>query len=221
MPQAGNNRNADADADADVLNILEKEAAAFIKDAEIDRIRKAFALDAYSVLDLQPGVTEKDIKAQYRKKSLLIHPDKTSNPAAPDAFDRLAKAQSYLLDEKKRAYLDDIISEARSILISESEYTVHSNELKTEEFRTEWRKKTIEVLVEEEARRRRQLKAQLKEEGRVRTKVEEEVVMRKSKRKAEKAWEETRDERVSNWRDFQKARVKAKGEPRKRKKVLG
>jgi len=80
-----------ASDEKEALDALEKEASEFTKDAEIDRIRKAFSLDAYAVLDLQPGVPESDIKIQYRKKSLLIHPDKTKNPAAPDAFDRLKK----------------------------------------------------------------------------------------------------------------------------------
>ncbi len=71
-----------------------------IQDAEIDRILKAFKLDAYAVLDLKPGVPESDIKKCYRVKSLLIHPDKTSNPQAPEAFDRLKKAQTALMDEK-------------------------------------------------------------------------------------------------------------------------
>src|SRR3954447_130777 len=35
---------------------------------------------SYAVLGLKPGVPESDIKATYRKKSLLIHPDKTKNP---------------------------------------------------------------------------------------------------------------------------------------------
>ncbi|KAI5287854.1 hypothetical protein KEM54_005673 [Ascosphaera aggregata] len=212
------------DVDAlDALDILEKEASDFTKDAEIDRIRKAFSLDAYDVLGLQPGVTEKDIKMQYRKKSLLIHPDKTSNPAAPDAFDRLAKAQAYLLDEKKRTYLDDIIAEARSILMKEHKYTVHSEELKTEEFKKEWRKKTVEVLIEDEARKRRQLKAKMQEEGRERKREEEEIEARKRKRDSEKAWEESRDERIGSWRDFQKATARKKEGSKKKKKmkVLG
>ena len=101
----------------DALDSLERSANDFDKDAEIDRILKAFRLDAYAVLNLQPGIGESDIKACYRKKSLLIHPDKTSNPAAPEAFDRLKKAQSQLSDEKERERLDEAIADARMLLI--------------------------------------------------------------------------------------------------------
>ncbi|KAI9930567.1 hypothetical protein ASPWEDRAFT_39465 [Aspergillus wentii DTO 134E9] len=205
----------------DALDALEKEASDFDKDAEIDRIRKAFQLDAYSVLDLQPGVTEKDIKIQYRKKSLLIHPDKTKNPAAPDAFDRLKKAQTSLLEEKSRTYLDECIADARRLLIREHKYTLDSPELKTAEFKKEWRQKTVHVLLEEEARRRRQLKARLQEEGREQRKEDEEIEARKRKRDQDKAWEDSREERIGSWRDWQKGRKNDDKKKKKKMKVLG
>jgi len=177
---------------------------------------------SYAVLDLQPGVPEKDIKIQYRKKSLLIHPDKTKNPAAPDAFDRLNKAQTALLDEKQREYLDECISDARRLLIREHKYTVDSPELKTDEFKIEWRKKTVWVLLEEEARRRRQLKAQMQEEGREQRKEDEEIEARKRKRDHDKKWEDTREERIGSWRDFQKGKKTGDEKKKKKKmKVLG
>src|SRR5215472_349428 len=70
-------------------------------------IMKSFPLDAYAVMDLQPGVPESDIKKRYRERSLFIHPDKCKHPQAPDAFDRLKKAQTELMDEKARARLDE------------------------------------------------------------------------------------------------------------------
>ncbi|KAK5791797.1 hypothetical protein VI817_007106 [Penicillium citrinum] len=207
--------------DQDIFDSLEREASEFTKDAEIDRIRKAFSLDAYAVLDLQPGVPDKDIKIQYRKKSLLIHPDKTKNPAAPDAFDRLKKAQTALLDEKERTYLDECIADARRLLIREHKYTLDSPELKTDEFKVEWRQKTTQVLLEEEARRRRQAKARMQEEGREKRKEDEEIEARKRKRDEAKAWEDTRDERIGSWRDWQKGRKGDDKKKKKKMKVLG
>ncbi|KAI9727011.1 MAG: hypothetical protein M1834_008593 [Cirrosporium novae-zelandiae] len=172
------------------------------------------------LLDLQPGVPDSDIKVQYRKKSLLIHPDKTTNPQAPDAFDRLKKAHTTLLDEKERTHLDECIADARMLLIREHKYTVDSPELKTAEFKKEWRKKTVEVLVDAEARRRKRMKAKLAEEGRAQRKEDEEIEARKRKRDVEKEWEETRDGRIGSWREFQKEGVKKKG-GKKKMKVLG
>ncbi|KAL7957540.1 hypothetical protein V8C34DRAFT_285497 [Trichoderma compactum] len=205
--------------DKDALDALELEAKEFDKDAEIDRILKAFRLDAYAVLDLQPGVPESDIKVTYRKKSLLIHPDKTKNPRAPDAFDRLKKAQTELMDEKHRERLDEAIADARMLLIRENKWTVDSPELKTDEFAKKWRDKTREVLIDNEHRRRRQMKAQLQEEGREQRRQDEEVEDRKRKRQHEQDWEATRDVRINSWRQFQKG--KSGGDPdRKKKKKL-
>ena len=78
----------------------------------------------------------------YRKKSLLIHPDKTKNPRAPDAFDRLKKAQTELMDEKHRARLDEAISDARLILMRENKWTADSPETRTEDFKKKWADKT-------------------------------------------------------------------------------
>lgn len=198
----------------EALADLDREANEYVKDAEISRILNAFKLDAYAILDLQPGVPESDIKIQFRKKSLLIHPDKTKNPQAPDAFDRLKKAQAELSDEKKRERLDEAIADARMLLIRERKWTVDNPELKTDEFARDWREKTKEVLIDNELRRRKQLKAQLAEEGREMRKAEKEIEERKRKRENEVAWEETRENRISSWRDFQKG-----GGKKKKKKV--
>ncbi len=170
--------------------------------------------DRYAVLDLQPGVPESDIKRTYRSKSLLIHPDKTTNPQAPDAFDRLKKAQTELMDEKHRERLDEAIADARMLLIREKKLTIDSEEVKSAAFAREWREKTKMVLIDNEHRRRRQMKAQMQEEGREQKKEEEEVEARKRKRDHQQAWEETREQRIGSWREFQKG-----GEKKKKKKA--
>ncbi|KAI5920186.1 hypothetical protein F4810DRAFT_442287 [Camillea tinctor] len=202
--------------DKDLIDALEAESKEFDKDAEIDRILKAFRLDAYAVLDLQPGVPESDIKLTYRKKSLLIHPDKTKNPLAPDAFDRLKKAQTELMDEKHRERLDEAIADARMLLIRENKWTVDSPELKTDDFARRWRDKSREVLVDNELRRKRQMKAQMQEEGREQRRADQEIEERKRKRQHEQDWESTRDQRIDSWRQFQKG--KSGGEESKKKK---
>jgi DnaJ family protein C protein 8 len=212
------------------------------QDAEIDRILKAFRLDAYvpsdppdfdvyprvankftysyAVLGLQPGVPESDIKLTYRKKSLLIHPDKTKNPQAPDAFDRLKKAQTELMDEKHREQLDEAIADARMLLIRENKWTVDSPELKTESFAKQWRDKTREVLIDNEMRRKRQIKAQMQEEGREQRRADDELEVRKRKRQHEQDWEATRDQRIDSWRQFQKGKSSGGDDGKKKKKKL-
>ncbi|KAL9023619.1 MAG: hypothetical protein Q9196_007085, partial [Gyalolechia fulgens] len=80
------------------------------------------------------------------------------------------------MDPKHRTHLDECISDARMLLMRERKLTVDSPEVKEpdSEFLAAWRKKTVEVLVDAEARRRKQLKAQMQEEGREQRKVDEE-----------------------------------------------
>lgn len=167
-------------------------------------------------MDLLPGIPDTDIRKRYRERSLLIHPDKCKHPQASVAFDRLKQAQERLLDEKQRAQIDEAISDARMLLIRQHKWSMDAadDELRTEEGQQEWRDKTREVLVDEELRRRRQRDAQFREEGRQKKKEEDEAEERKRKREWEKAWEETRDDRVENWRDFQAGRM---GERKKKK----
>lgn len=174
------------------------------------------------MLDLQPGVPDEDIKKTYRKKSLLIHPDKSSNPNAPDAFDRLAAAHQALLDEKARGKLDEAIADARMLLIRERKLTTDSEEVKDPdtEFMKAWKNKVKYVLADNEARRQRQLKAQMQEEGRQQRKEDEEQQERKRKREQSEAWEKTRDSRIGNWRDFAAGKAQAKtAGPKKAKKM--
>lgn len=117
------------------------------------------------------------------------------------------------MDEKHRERLDESIADARMLLIRENKWTVDSPELKTEKFERDWREKTKMVLIDNEHRRRRQMKAQMQEEGREQKKADEELEARKRKREHEQDWEKTREQRIDSWRDFQKG-----GEKKKKKK---
>ncbi|KAF7196663.1 J domain-containing protein spf31 [Pseudocercospora fuligena] len=216
-------KEQELDQDAAFLENLEKDSKEFNKDEEIDRIMKAFRANAYDVMDLQPGVPDEDIKKIYRKKSLLIHPDKTKNPNAQDAFDRLAKAHQMLLDEKERAKLDEAIGDARMLLIREKKLTINSEEVKDPDvdFMKEWKNKVKYVLADNEARRQRQMKAQMQEEGRQKKKEDEEIEARKRKREHEQDWEKTRDQRIGSWREFSKKKDSEKSGKKKKMKTLG
>lgn len=202
----------------DIEALLSKEASSFQKDEEIDRILKAFPLDAYSVLELQPGCDSTTIKKQYRKKSLLIHPDRTPNPQAPDAFDRLKKAEEELQDDKRRELLDQAFTDARRLLIRDKKWSYDDDRLKSTEFLAEWRDKTKEVLIENEIRKRQVQKMMMEQEGRQKRKLDEALEERRLKKERDQAWEDTRDDRVKNWREYRKKTSKKK---KSSKKVLG
>ncbi|KAJ8103481.1 hypothetical protein POJ06DRAFT_191317 [Lipomyces tetrasporus] len=194
----------------DIDALLSRESAQLTRDVEIARIQATHPLDAYAVLELLPGCGGSDVRAQYRRKSLLIHPDKTANPDAPVAFDRLKKAQDELLDDKKRGVLDTVFADARRVVMRDKGWTVDHPEVDGDAFVKEWRVMVGTMLEEDKGRRERLLKAQMQAEGRERERAEREVEDRKRKREMDKKWEDTRDERISNWRDFKKGGGKKK-----------
>ncbi|KAK0277838.1 DnaJ sub C member 8, partial [Friedmanniomyces endolithicus] len=110
------------------------------------------------------------------------------------------------------------------LLMRDLKLTVDSEEVKDPDtvFMGKWKQKVKWVLADNEARRQRQVKAQMQEEGRERRKEEAELTERKRKRDAEVEWEKTREGRIGSWREFSKKGVAAGGDKKKKKmKTLG
>ncbi|KAI8640040.1 hypothetical protein BD408DRAFT_420371 [Parasitella parasitica] len=84
------------------------------KQVEIERVMACFKLDPFAILELPYNKPDpKAIKMAYRKKSLMIHPDKVQHENAQDAFALLKKAESELTDESRIKFLLTVIEEAR------------------------------------------------------------------------------------------------------------
>lgn len=169
---------------------------------------------------IQPGVPESDIRKMYRSKSLLIHPDKTTNPRAPEAFDRLKVALEVLVDEKQRAQLDEAIADARMLTMRDKKLTKDDEEVKGPEFKKAWDEKVKWVLLENARERKRKYDAAMREQGRQQRKEEEEMAERKKRREHEEAWEKTRAARINSWREFSKGADAGK-KKKKKVKTLG
>lgn len=179
-------------------------------DKEILRVLKAFRLDAYSLLELQPGCSNDDIRKLYRKKSLLIHPDKTENPKAPEAFDLLKKAEKELSNEESRIRLDNKFTDARRMLILERKWSLDDERLKGEEFLLDWRDRVKELLIEDEVVKKLTLKQQMEQEGLEKQKQEQLQNKRQEQLLVKKLWDDQRDARVDNWRNYLKRVEKKK-----------
>uniref|UniRef100_A0A8C5QAA1 DnaJ heat shock protein family (Hsp40) member B4 n=1 Tax=Leptobrachium leishanense TaxID=445787 RepID=A0A8C5QAA1_9ANUR len=62
--------------------------------------------DYYSILGIEKGASEEDIKKAYRKQALKWHPDKNKSANAEEKFKELAEAYEVLSDPKKREIYD-------------------------------------------------------------------------------------------------------------------
>lgn len=70
-------------------------------------------VNPYEVLMLSLEATEEQIRSKYRKLSLYVHPDRTNDPRALQAFPVLDSAYRTLLNQEKRATFQQILREAK------------------------------------------------------------------------------------------------------------
>eukprot|EP00887_Chlorella_sp_A99_P002561 scaffold6.g2561.t1 len=202
------------------------------RENEVNRILGAFKLNPFEQLNLRFDTSPEEVRRQYRKVSLMVHPDKCRHPRAKDAFEVVGNAQKELLDEEKRGrilYLlnhakDQVLAEWRkaakhdaavrlaAAINEEGRAGVEAAYLQSTEFHEAWKLKSRDVMARSEWRRRKMTKRIAEEEERAKEehRVEREDVKRK--RDHDKAWEKTREGRVGTWRDFMtKKSKKSKG----------
>ncbi|KAJ8768125.1 hypothetical protein K2173_021065 [Erythroxylum novogranatense] len=227
----GSSGSATTDDDL-LLKSFFAEVSEVERDNEVIRILACFKLNPFEYLNLPFEATPEDVKKQYRKLSLLVHPDKCKHPQAKEAFGALAKAQQLLLDEQERDYILTQVNAAKEelrakrkkqlkkdnaskikSLVDEGKYEQQYE--RSEEFQKELKLKVRDILTDQEWRRRKMQMRISEEEGRLKKDEEEQKEMWKRKREHEEQWEGTREQRVSSWRDFMKAGKKGKkGETR-------
>lgn len=192
------------------------------RENQVNRILGAFKLNPFEALGLPFNSAPEDIRRQYRKVSLTVHPDKCTHPRAKDAFEIIGHAQKELLNEDKRKYLDFVLNIAKedvkkewrkaakhdaaarlaAVLDDSGKEGVEAAWESTEEFHNAWKIKARDFLARAEWRRRKMAKRIKEEEERAKEEYVKEKEDAKRKREADKAWETTRDERVGSWRNF-------------------
>ncbi|KAK4441344.1 DnaJsubfamily C member 8 [Sesamum alatum] len=213
--------------DDQLLKQFFAEVSEVERDNEVSRILSCFKLNAFEYLNLPFDSSVDDVKRQYRKLSLLVHPDKCKHPQAKEAFGALAKAQQLLLDPQERDYLLNQVNAAKEelrakrkkqlkkdtatklkSLVDEGKYEQEYE--RSGEFQQQLKLKVRELLTDQEWRRRKMQMRISEEEGRLKKDEEETKEMWKRKREHEEQWEGTREQRVSSWRDFMKGGKKVK-----------
>merc|ERR1719300_1779998 len=70
---------------AEAVRHLVKDVKDTEREQEIHRILRSMKIDPVSILEISLDLDEKNIKSQYRKKSLLIHPDRCPEYLKHDA----------------------------------------------------------------------------------------------------------------------------------------
>ncbi|KAF5834414.1 molecular chaperone [Dunaliella salina] len=220
--------------DDDVLKAFWGELKDVDRDNEVNRILWAFKLNPYEKLNLPFDASLEDVRRQYRKISLMVHPDKCGHPQASTAFDLLGEAQRELMNDENRERLKQVLDMAlenvrkerrketkhdslvrvKGLLSEAGREGVEAEWEKSDEFREKWKLKARELLANMEWRKRKVTKRLKDETSRVEAEEKEEKTKAKEKKKAEKEWEASRETRVGGWREFmtKKGSSKAVGE---------
>lgn len=220
-PASASVGKVDLNEDA-VLKEFLKEVRDVDRDNEVNRILWAFKLNPFEKLNMRFTAGPEDIKRQYRKVSLLVHPDKCKHPQAAQAFEILGQAQKDLLDEEKYTLLmkgldlareevrkerrketkHDTVVKLASLIHEEGRQGVEAEWEKSDEFHEKWKLKAREMLAQAEWRKRKLSKRMKDEEARIEKEEKETRDKIKKQKNHDKEWESSRETRVGTWRDF-------------------
>uniref|UniRef100_A0A8C0R6M7 DnaJ homolog subfamily C member 8 n=1 Tax=Canis lupus dingo TaxID=286419 RepID=A0A8C0R6M7_CANLU len=210
---------------------IEKRDSVLTSKNQIERLTRPgssyFNLNPFEVLQIDPEVTDEEIKKRFRQLSILVHPDKNQDDAdrAQKAFEAVDKAYKLLLDQEQKKRALDVIQAGK-------EYVEHTVKERKKQLKKEGKPTNVEEddpeLVSEIWEKPHYfmclsiliggLKRRKPKEGHIRRQREEEIeAQEKAKREREwqKNFEESRDGRVDSWRNFQ-ANTKGKKEKKNR-----
>ncbi|KHJ44915.1 DnaJ domain protein [Trichuris suis] len=184
-----------------------------------------FDLFYADVLLINEDASIEEIRKQYRKLSILVHPDKNPDDRenAQKAFDVLKKAletlenpnqraRIRLIYEEAKARTDKAIAEKRRML-KKYDKDAPSQPLLEDDpdvYRRLIWTNTIKVFAEKERKRRALMEREMEDKKRAHTEEEEAKTKRKLEMEWQKNYEETRDDRVTSWKNF-KTKKDSKG----------
>ncbi|KAG9024336.1 hypothetical protein FS837_005414, partial [Tulasnella sp. UAMH 9824] len=124
-------------------------------------------INPYELLEIEPTVTEAEIKKAYRQKSLKVHPDRhPNNPQAAQKFHELNTAYELLLDPTRRTALDTKLNAQQAKKLRFAAYDNKRKAMMEELEKSEREFKKSRVDAQREAQRRQQEEEMIKEEGR-------------------------------------------------------
>ncbi|CAI5702966.1 unnamed protein product [Peronospora effusa] len=181
-------------------------------DGQIERLLQPhfhwINLNPFRVLMLDVDATEEDMKQHYRKISTMVHPDKCRNPKAREAFEELTKAYNLIVQEDRRKTCIRTIENATLAVTKERRQKIKKGIKESElgDLKDAVDKAVLRAFAEIENRRLNIEKRDAAQRRRETEQEEKAHVKVVNMFKRERSWAETdrREQRVGNWRSFQK-----------------
>ncbi|CDJ44921.1 DnaJ domain-containing protein, putative [Eimeria tenella] len=179
--------------------------------AECVRLTSQAFSNPFQVLLLTPEASEEAIRKQYRKLSLLIHPDKCKHELAQEAFQIVNKAYEKLQEEGVRLKYEGVIEEAKKRVlkkrIQENKSRKAAGERLLPETEEALRGEILECceLLLKELKEKQDYKERCRAANEKYEKEKEDKLIEEEKEKCRERneWVKKREERVSSWREYQ------------------
>eukprot|EP00729_Bicosta_minor_P009339 gene9339-29257_t len=214
----------------DMAKLQEKDSV-WTKEKQIERLTKPSSkylnLNPWEVLQIDPGTDEKKIKKQFRKLSILVHPDKnpTDQERAELAFEAVNTANQTLKDEDKMSYVNEMLEQgeesAKEKLKEKRQEARRMRKTLPEDEDPELhkafvRKITVLLFADYHKRKEELLQEDSKRKAKFNEELQEARAKKKARNDAEDKWEAGTETRVNSWRDFGKKEKKKKKKEKKK-----
>lgn len=201
------------------VKTIEENDSVYTSEKQISRLLRpgsSYAnLNPFEVLLVNFDASVEDIRKQYKKLSILLHPDKNlgNREKAQSAFDVVNKAYRILDNELSRNRALEVVEEAKFKVnqICDEKRKKLKKEGKSEKIEEDDPEKynqaikvmTMKLFADYERKRRAMEERNMEERKRKR----EEEIQEEEKKKQEQEWnknyEESREVRVNSWKSFQ------------------
>ncbi|CAI8007383.1 DnaJ homolog subfamily C member 8 [Geodia barretti] len=207
------------------VKAIQKRDSVLTPSQQIDRLLRQgsmyFNLNPFEVLLIDPDTPPEQVRKAYRKLSILVHPDKNESDKdrAQLAFEAVHKAYKMLDDEDQRAYVLEMVEDAKAKLDMEMEEkrkvvqrqgkdSIEEDD--PEKYRQALRNTLTKLFADVEMKKKKleerdqsERKRQKEQEG-----AEQDKVKRQKEWKQD--WDAKRNDRVDSWRTFQQKGKKRK-----------
>eukprot|EP01071_Lankesteria_metandrocarpae_P012166 Lankesteria_metandrocarpae@DN5541_c0_g1_i1.p1 len=178
---------------------------------EVVRLISRIFNNSYDVLKVGPDTSEDAIKKQFRKMSLLIHPDKCSHEKADEAFDILNKAYEELQNPEFQIKYRKVLDHAKKLVVKARKAENANRKRRKEELLAEDEKeltaeitdKCEQILKEQEELRAYAERTRGANERREQDQEDARIEEEKKENEDRKLWYDTQNRRVEGWRGFQ------------------
>lgn len=236
---ASSSRNVDNQVDSFLSEIkkVEKRDAVLTKEQQIERLTKPGSkygnLNPFAVLMIGYDTDLDTARKQFRKLSILTHPDKNPDDQerAQKAFDAVKAAWETLSDEDKRDTCNNVVENAKKTLdmaIAEKRKDMrskHKTVIIPEDdpavYKQELHKKCVKLFADLERLKHEIADRESEMRRRVADAEAQEVADEKKKKEFNKNFEATRQKRTDSWNSFQKVGSSSSGTKKKKSAKKG